>query len=199
MSELPRPATLLDVLNAAPGGATSMILPETGVHLTYQSLRRQVQAAADRFAAAGIKRGDRVAIALPNGPAVIVSFLAAAIAGTAAPLNPAYRYDEFAFYLDDTNARLLVLPAELSESTDAARRAAVERNIPILTADTDALGEVRISGTDGRASAGEPGPEDIALILHTSGSTGRPKRVPLKHLNLALSARNIVDTYRLSG
>src|SRR5207244_6634666 len=56
-----------------------------------------------------------------------------------------------------------------------------------------------ISGSDGRASAGEPGPEDIALILHTSGSTGRPKRVPLKHLNLALSARNIVDTYRLSG
>jgi len=34
-----------------------------------------------------------VAIALPNGPAVIVSFLAASIAGTAAPLNPAYRYE----------------------------------------------------------------------------------------------------------
>jgi len=199
MTDSPSPATLLDLLRAAPGSKVAIVLPETGARITYDSLRREVSAGADAFAGAGIRRGDRVAMALPNGPAVIVSFLAASIAGTAAPLNPAYRYEEFLFYLEDTNARLLVLPPEgATQEADAARRAAAARNIPVLTAETDASGEVRISGAAGHASATAPGPDDVALILHTSGSTGRPKRVPLKHIHLALSARNIVNTYQLS-
>ena len=199
MTDSSSPATLLDLLHAAPGSKVALVIPETGARITYESLRRQVSAAADALAGAGIRRGDRVAMALPNGPAVIVSFLAASIAGTAAPLNPAYRYEEFLFYLEDINARLLVLPPEgATQEADAARRAAVERNIPILTAETDASGEVRISGASGNASTTAPAPDDIALILHTSGSTGRPKRVPLKHIHLALSARNIVNTYQLS-
>jgi len=200
MTDSPTPATLLDLLNAAPGNHTALVIPETGARITYESLRRQVNAAADALAGAGIRRGDRVAMSLPNGPAVIVSFLAASIAGTAAPLNPAYRYEEFLFYLEDTNARLLVLPPEaVTHEADAARRAAAARNIPVLTAETDASGEVRISGAAGHASATAPAPDDVALVLHTSGSTGRPKRVPLKHLNLALSARNIAATYQLSA
>jgi acyl-CoA synthetase (AMP-forming)/AMP-acid ligase II len=189
------PATLLDLINVAPGGNVALLIPETGSRVSYDSLRHQVRAAADVFAGAGIRRGDRIALALPNGPAVIVGFLAASVAATAAPLNPAYRYEEFCFYLEDTNARLLVLPPDGAEE---ARRAAVERNIPVLTAETSASGEVRILGSAGTASARVPGPEDIALILHTSGSTGRPKRVPLRQLHLALSARNIVNTYQLS-
>ena len=189
------PTTLLDLLNAAPGAKPALIIPETGTRITYDSLRRQVSRVAAAFAATGVEPGQRIAIALPNGPAVIVSFLAASVAGTAAPLNPAYRYEEFCFYLEDTDARLLVAPPEGAEE---ARRAAADRKVPIVTAETSASGEVSISGVAGHASARTPAPEDIALILHTSGSTGRPKRVPLKHLNLALSARNIVNTYGLS-
>jgi oxalate---CoA ligase len=192
-------ATLLELLNVAPDGKVALVVPETGARITYGALRRQVLAAAGAFAAAGTRPGQRIAIALPNGPAVIVSFLAAAIAGTAAPLNPAYRYEEFCFYLEDTNAGLLVLPPEgAPEQDDAARRAATERKIPILTAETDDSGEVAISGAAALGPVPAPAPEDIALILHTSGSTGRPKRVPLQHLNLALSAHNIVHTYELS-
>jgi acyl-CoA synthetase (AMP-forming)/AMP-acid ligase II len=197
MTDSPSPSTLLDVLNAAPAGNTALLIPETGARVSYESLRRQVAQAADIFAGAGIQKGDRVAMALPNGPAVIVSFLAASVAGTAAPLNPAYRYEEFCFYLEDTNARLLVLPSE-APADDAALRAAAERKIPVLTAETNAAGEVRILGARANGTAAAPGSEDVALILHTSGSTGRPKRVPLKHVNLALSARNIVNTYALS-
>src|SRR5881628_1497626 len=102
MTVSPSRDTLLDLLNAAPGGNIAIIIPESGARITYEALRRQVAAAADAFARAGIRRGDRVAIALSNGPSVIVSFLAASIAGTAAPLNPAYRYEEFCFYLEDT-------------------------------------------------------------------------------------------------
>jgi acyl-CoA synthetase (AMP-forming)/AMP-acid ligase II len=186
---------LLELLNAAPGANVAVIVPETGARITYDSLRRQVLAAADAFGAAGIRRGDRIAIALPNGLPVIVSFLAAAIAGTAAPLNPAYRYEEFCFYFEDTGARLLVVPPEGAEE---ARRAAAGK-IPLAVAELDASGDVRITAPGGRAAASSPQPGDIALILHTSGSTGRPKRVPLQHRNLAVSAHNIVNTYRLTA
>ena len=196
MSESPSPATLLELLNAAPGHQIALVVPESGASITYESLREQVLGAARAFTRAGIKPGERIAIALANGPAVIVSFLAASIAGTAAPLNPAYRYDEFCFYLEDTNARLLVAPAE---GADDVRRAATERGIPILTVETSAAGVVSFPGAPAGAAAPTPAPEDVALILHTSGSTGRPKRVPLRHINLALSARNIVNTYQLSA
>jgi oxalate---CoA ligase len=195
MSHPTSPTTLLDLLNAAPGERIALIVPETGARITYESLRRQVLAAAEVFAGAGIAPGQRIAIALANGPAVIVSFLGASIAGTAAPLNPAYRYDEFCFYLEDTSARLLVVPAE---GADDVRRAAAERSIPVLTVQSGASGEVTFPGATIARPVRTPAPEDVALILHTSGSTGRPKRVPLRHINLTLSARNIANTYQLS-
>src|SRR5271156_7156497 len=86
--------TLLDVLHFA-DSHTAVIVPELGIRVTYDSLRKQVLAMANVLAGCGIRRGDTVAIALPNGLPAIVSFLAAAIAGTAAPLNPAYPYEEF--------------------------------------------------------------------------------------------------------
>ena len=69
MTDSPSPSTLLDVLNAAPAGNTALLIPETGARVSYESLRRQVVQAADIFAGAGIQKGDRVAMALPNGPA----------------------------------------------------------------------------------------------------------------------------------
>ena len=185
---------LLDLIQKAPGSATAVILPETGAKITYDSLRSQVASVADAFAGAGIKPGDRVAMSLPNGLDTIVCFLAASIAGTAAPLNPGYRHDEFAFYMEDTNAKLLVVP---QQGGDDARRAAEERKIPVVVAEVD-NGTVKINPSSKGKTAGPPSPDGIALVLHTSGSTGRPKRVPLRHRNLAVSAQNIIKTYNLS-
>ena len=55
---------------------------------------------------------DRVSTILPNGLPAIVSFLAASVAGTAAPLNPGYREEEVSFYLEDTAAKLLLCPSD---------------------------------------------------------------------------------------
>jgi acyl-CoA synthetase (AMP-forming)/AMP-acid ligase II len=192
----PAPSTLWELLQIAPGEAIAVVSPETGTTLTYDDLRRQAHAAANVFASAGIKPGDRVAIALPNGIPVLVCFLAASIAGTAAPLNLAYRHDEFAFYLDDTNAKLLIVPPE---GGDAAIAAAAAAKVPILTVSMD--GDlVMFSGVPAQtgATAADPTPDQIALILHTSGSTGRPKRVPIPHRNLAVSAASIAAHYQLS-
>src|ERR1700738_2479065 len=106
------PSTLLDLLEHSPAGKTAIILPEQNLSVTYGALRSQVWAMAEQLAAAGVGRGDRVGIALPNGLPLIVSFLAASAAGTAAPLNPAYKEDEFRFYLEDTAARVLILAAD---------------------------------------------------------------------------------------
>src|SRR5207302_9186096 len=57
----------------------------------------------------GIGPGDRVALVLENGPEMAAAFLAIASGATAAPLNPAYRAEEFEFYLTDLRARLLVV------------------------------------------------------------------------------------------
>src|SRR6201997_993053 len=187
--------TLLDVLHFA-DSHTAVIVPELGIHVTYDSLRQQVLAMADALASAGIRRGDRVAIALPNGLPAIVSFLAASIAGTAAPLNPAYPYEEFLFFLGDTDAKVLLCPPVGAEYV---RSAAADKRIPILSVEMSAQGHVHLVNAPTGAKAEEPTADDIALILHTSGSTGRPKRVPLRHFNLAVSSANIANTYALSG
>ncbi|HZI81488.1 MAG TPA: acyl--CoA ligase [Vicinamibacterales bacterium] len=191
------PTTLLGLLTA-PDDRTALIAPEQGIRITYGGLRKQVQDVASALAAAGVKRGDRIGMALPNGVPNVVTFLAAAMAGTAAPLNPAYKEEEFKFYLEDTNAKVLLLPPE---GIDDARRAAGS-TVPILTVDMDANGTVTLSGTSsGRLSGAPvatPALDETALVLHTSGSTGRPKRVPLSHANLSISAANVARGYALS-
>ncbi len=189
------PCSLIDLIKPIPADRIAIILPETNLRVTYGALRAQVEAVAEQLAAAGITRGDRVGIALPNGLPLIVSFLAASVAGTAAPLNPAYKEDEFRFYLEDTAAKVLILPPD---GLDAARRAAGDR-IPILTIDMDAAGTVTLHGVAGRKAVAPPSVNDVALVLHTSGSTGRPKRVPLAHANLSISAGNVARSYALGS
>ena len=132
--------TLLDVLHFA-DSHTAIVLPDLEVRLTYDGLRSQVLAMADALASAGVQRGDRVAIALPNGLPSVVSFLAASIAGTAAPLNPAYPYEEFLFFLRDTSARLLLCPPAEAEY---ARSAAADLGIPVFAVEMSNQGEVHL-------------------------------------------------------
>jgi acyl-CoA synthetase (AMP-forming)/AMP-acid ligase II len=183
------------LLESSPTHDVAIVLPEHDIRLTYGQLRSQVAAVAEQLAAAGIGRNDRVGMALPNGLPAIVCFLAASQAGTAAPLNPAYKEDEFRFYLGDTSARVLILPPDGAEE---ARRAAGDR-VVVLSADMDAAGTVTLRGAGRGGSVRPPDVDDVALILHTSGSTGRPKRVPLTHANLSVSAGNVARGYALSS
>ena len=185
--------TLPELLQNAPAGNVAVALPEVGVEITYGNLSDQVASMAARFAGLGVGRGDRVALALGNGLPTLVTMLGASTVATAAPLNPAYRTEEFTFYLDDTEAKLLIVPPD---GADDARAAASDK-VPVLVVDLDATGTVSLSGDSGSGEASSPTEDDVALILHTSGSTGRPKRVPLRHRNLMRSARNVADCYSL--
>ena len=167
-------------------------------NLTYGQFSALV---VDMFAALrtrGLARNDKLAIVLPNGPDMASAFVGTACAVTAAPLNPAYREDEFHFYMDDLKARaLLVEEGSASPAIAAAKRL----GIPVLTATPQReAGAFTISG-DAVASPSVQGfaeGGDVALVLHTSGTTSRPKIVPLTHANLLASANNIRNTLQLT-
>lgn len=152
--------------------------------------------------ATGIGRNDRVAIVLPNGPEMATAFTSIACGATTAPLNPAYKKEEFDFYLADLNARALVVEKGSQSPAVAVAR---DRNIKILelraAADTVAGGftlhAAEHCAENPELKPGFSGPEDIALVLHTSGTTSRPKIVPLSQANICATAANIEKTLRL--
>jgi acyl-CoA synthetase (AMP-forming)/AMP-acid ligase II len=169
--------------------------------LSYQALNLLVQNTVSALNKLGVGRGDRVGIVLPNCPEMASAFVALASGCTAAPLNMAYRADEFEFYLGDLKAKALVVA---SGSDTPARAVAAKLGIAILELTPhpeDGAGSFTLSGAalSGKpiANGGLAQSDDIALILHTSGTTSRPKIVPLTHKNVCASARNISATLKL--
>ena len=191
-------AKLAELIKDHPADALALGAPGRD-WLTYGGLRAlasEVRAALNSF---GIGPSDRVAIVLPNGPEMAAAFVTIAQAAVTAPLNPAYREDEFAFYLEDLKAKAIVV----GEDYDGPALAAAERfglSVLRLSVDDGApAGSFRLSGPASAVAEGEPGPDDVALILHTSGTTSRPKIVPLLQSNVAASAQNIRGSLQLSS
>jgi len=188
--------TVVDLLIRGGDDHPAILVPE-GPVLSHLRLRQLVEEAADRLAALGVGAGDRVAMALPNGPEAIVMFLAATLGSTSCPLNPAYKEEEFRFYLEDTGARILLVPR--GEGI-AARRALPPEGV-VVEVEIDAHGDLHLESARpavaGR-SANAAAPDDVALVLHTSGTTSRPKRVPLRHRHLTASVSHIVTHYQLT-
>ena len=195
---MPAKTTVRQLLRAGRDGDPALGAPERPA-LNYLSLRALVDRTIGDLNRAGIGRGDRAAIVLPNGPEMASAFLSVSSAAVAAPLNPAYRADEFEFYLTDLRARaLLVEQGSQSPAIPVAERLGIR--IVTLIAEGEA-GAFRLA-IDNSGQAAAPGPaesEDVALVLHTSGTTSRPKIVPLKQRNLAVSAQNIAAWLNFSA
>ena len=92
--------TIQQLLNNFDGTAPAIGAPGREA-MTFDGLRGQIDSTIAALNAMGVGRGDRVAIVLPNGPEMASAFIAVAAGATTAPLNPAYRAEEFRFYLDD--------------------------------------------------------------------------------------------------
>ncbi len=164
--------------------------------LDFRGLRALISDTGAALNQAGIGRNDRVAIVLPNGPEMATCFLACASSVTSAPLNPAYRLDEFEFYLTDLQAKALIVErGSQSPAVDAARKLGV-RVIELLRAEGASAGEFTLDAGPAAAceSGGPAQGDDVAMVLHTSGTTSRPKRVPLSVANLCASAGHIAAT-----
>ncbi|MEO0765881.1 MAG: AMP-binding protein [Pseudomonadota bacterium] len=166
--------------------------------LSYDGLRGLSREVASSLNAMGIGAGDRVGIVLPNGPEMATTFVTVAQVATTAPLNPAYREDEYAFYLEDLKAKALLLAAD---DDGPAYAAAVKLGLPVIrlsVPDGAAAGYFTLSSDMSGAASSAPTADDVALILHTSGTTSRPKIVPLLHSNVAASAIHIRESLALT-
>ena len=191
-------ATLTTLLSTAAADAPALGAPGRRP-MSFGELRALVDATRERLNGLGIGRNDRVAIVLDNGPEMAACFVACACAVTSAPLNPAYRAEEFEFYLSDLKAAALIVARDsASPAVEVAQRLGVR--LVDLHADAGGpAGAFELQAREAAASgaAREPGPAepgDVSMVLHTSGTTSRPKIVPLSQANLVASATHIRRT-----
>ncbi len=167
--------------------------------LFYLELLALMEEAGAELQRAGISAGDRVAVVLPDGPLMAAVALSLMGHASCAPLNPAYREEEFRFYLEDLMPRAVVL-----EKGDDGVVAGVARELGIpvfrVQAESGAAGRFRILTIPGETAGrgNTPQADSEALVLHTSGTTSRPKMVPLSQRNLVRSALNVAATLQLS-
>jgi oxalate---CoA ligase len=185
------------LLTAREPARPALIVPDSGQVLSYGQIADQVETLARRLSGLGVRRGDTVALSLPNGPDVVLLLLAITTLGVAAaPLNPAYTEPEFGFYLEDIVPRLLLIPASGAAAASAAAAAA---GTTVIGVEAAADGPPNLLGANGSPprSFEAGGVDDVALVLHTSGTTSRPKQVPLRQRNLMASVRTIGAHYRL--
>ena len=188
---------LKDLLASGADDAPAISAPSRDA-LTFAALRALIDATLRTLNDEGIGRNDRVAIVLPNGPEMATCFMACASGVASAPLNPAYRADEFEFYLADLNAKALIVErGSASPAIDVATRHGV-RVIDLVPQTDRGAGsfvlEPRERATSPSPAGGYAEPGDVSMVLHTSGTTSRPKIVPLSQGNLAASATHIRRT-----
>jgi acyl-CoA synthetase (AMP-forming)/AMP-acid ligase II len=195
-------ATLIELLATGADDAPALSAPGRPP-LTFGALRAQVRRTLAELNAIGVGRNDRVAIVLANGPEMASCFVGAACGVATAPLNPAYRADEFEFYLSDLNAKALVVEHDsTSPAIEVARKLGVRIVDLRPEAAAGAFGlqvrERAASPAQAAAAAGFARPADVSMVLHTSGTTSRPKIVPLTQANLCASARHIARTLQFA-
>src|SRR6516162_10237045 len=126
-----------------PAAADRVCMRDTNSELTYAEVALRVDAVAEQFAAAGVGRGDVVAVMLPNQVELLLGLMAAWRLGAAAtPVNPVFTANEAGYQIADSGARLL-----LTAGPDA------RYGVPVLTP-----GELRTRPAEGRdARPREPG------------------------------------------
>ena len=129
----------------------------------------------------GIRKGDRVGIAMRNLPEWIVSFAAIlSVGAVSVSLNAWWTESELDYAMDDSGLSLLIADPERIER---AHHLAHAKGIPMVVARADRLEPVptgvhryeEVVGLGDPMPEVEVGPDDDATILYTSGTTGFPK------------------------
>ena len=196
--------SLLDMLAAGADSAPALGAPGR-MPLNFQGLRSLIDDTLGTLNRLGIHRNDRVAIVLNNGPEMAACFAACACGTTSAPLNPAYRADEFEFYLTDLRAKALIVEQDSTSPSIAVAQKLGVRVLDLIVAPGALAGSFTLaardttpSATAATAATARNGsfaePDDLSMVLHTSGTTSRPKIVPLSQRNLCASATHLART-----
>ena len=187
--------TIPDALShAAERFGSSSAIEEGDVRLDFESLATSAEKAARGFLAAGIHRGDRIAIWAPNIHEWIVAAIGLQSVGAIlVPLNTRLKKNEAAYILEKSGARLLLTVTDflgvdyVEEIRDVAPPTlegiiTLRGSSPPATSWAHFLtaGEA-VSASEARERARSVSPDDLSDIMFTSGTTGKPKGVMTTH------------------
>lgn len=183
-----------------PEGA-ALVTIDRGV--TWSKLRELSHSFAAQLYSAGVRKGNRVAILMRNGPAFVVAMLGVHLVGAiAVPVNYRLAEREVEAVLGVSGPVLLAYD---DEHMDAAERLATVKRIPVLASGQHDLnftlrGEVEgPAPTDVRSLVEHTSGSECAVIMFTSGSTGRPKGAMLSYVNLMSQVQTAIFHFKVEG
>jgi long-chain acyl-CoA synthetase len=165
------------------------------------ALQSRIASIALGLRAAGVARGDRVAIMSPNRVDWIVANLAILHAGAVVvPLYATQAHDQVQHILTDSEARLIFVDSVATRDALRADGVSLPQTIAFDRGTGADLATLEAAGCAGAelepdalaATAANVAPDDLAVLIYTSGTTGQPKGVMLSHANIA---SNAVDAF----
>ncbi len=183
-------ASALDVAARRWGERTAVV--DGDQRYAYAELRQRALRAANGLAGLGVRKGDRVAICLPNGMDWVVAFFGAVYAGAVVvPLNTALSARELQYQVGHSGASVLIVCASYRNRDYLAVARQVAAAVPHRP-------RLVVAGADGSEEDVLPwarltldAPDDVALpsldvsdpaiMMYTSGTTGRPKGAVQTH------------------
>jgi len=166
-----------------------------GREISYGALDACAGALAFALRANGVKRGDRVALYLPNIPAFMLAYLASEKAGAiVVSVNSMFKAEEVKYIVNDSGAKLMFTTAELLPNVPRAECPALAMTVNCEGAAAGAipLGELLAAGKTPLKTE-DMAPGDPAALLYSSGTTGFPKGVTLTHNNIITNTRAAVN------
>jgi long-chain acyl-CoA synthetase len=166
--------------------------------INYEAAHAYAQRFATALAHLGVKRGQHVALMLPNVPQFTMAYFGAHYLGApVVPLNVLLTPDEIAYHLDDSDAVALVVWEGFYEQAAAGfgRVASCKHLIVVKQVPGDVSAPEGVHNFAGMIASAQPMaepaatmPDDTAVILYTSGTTGKPKGAELSHFNMYYNA-----------
>jgi long-chain acyl-CoA synthetase len=177
-----------------------------GATLSYREIKKRADAFASALADAGIAKGDRVGIMLPNCPQYIISaFAILRLGAVVVNINPTYTAREILNVAKDSGIRILITLDRLAPlALEVRGQTAIEQLIVTSIGEYSAeqaappgvtgavtLADLLAKHRDAEPPRVEIGPDDLAVLQYTGGTTGTPKGAMLTHGNIFA---NVVQT-----
>jgi long-chain acyl-CoA synthetase len=155
--------------------------------------------------AAGLRRGDPVALQLPNVPQFVLAYFGALKAGmTVVPLNPLLKAPEVAYHLSDSGSKALITFDAFAEEAVKGAAGAEDVRVYVVSAPGGPEAPAGTNPFDALVAAGagadpadveQMSPDDTAVVIYTSGTTGRPKGAELTHFQAYMAASVAAETF----